>query len=98
MCKEMPVIPVNRVADKKRIIRKNWRVKEEERHKWSLTPQKWITFDFLITATAFSSALTHCFKCFFSLQGSRYLHLSFLGMSGWRKITTSSTYVDSLPS
>jgi hypothetical protein len=30
MCKEMPVIPVNRVVDKKRIIRKR-RAKEGER-------------------------------------------------------------------
>jgi hypothetical protein len=34
----MPVIPVNRVVDPKRIIRKKWRAKEEERHKGSLTP------------------------------------------------------------
>jgi hypothetical protein len=27
MCKEMPVIPVNRVVDKKRIIRKKWRAR-----------------------------------------------------------------------
>jgi hypothetical protein len=40
MCKEMPVIPVNRVVDPKRIIcRKKWRAEEEEkRHKRSLTP------------------------------------------------------------
>jgi hypothetical protein len=37
MCKEMPVIPVNRVVDKKRRIGK-WRVEEKERHKGSLTP------------------------------------------------------------
>jgi hypothetical protein len=38
MCKEMPVIPVNRVVDNKRIIRKKWRAeKEEERHKGPLT-------------------------------------------------------------
>jgi hypothetical protein len=37
MCKEMPVIPVNKVVDKKRIIRKR-RVREEERHKEFLTP------------------------------------------------------------
>jgi hypothetical protein len=34
----MPVIPVNRVVDPKRIIRKKWRAEEEERHKGSLTP------------------------------------------------------------
>jgi hypothetical protein len=40
MCKEMPVIPVNRVVDPKRIIRIKLRSKEEERHKGLLTPQK----------------------------------------------------------
>jgi hypothetical protein len=38
MCKEMPVIPVNKVLDPKRIIGKKWRAKEEERHKGSLIP------------------------------------------------------------
>jgi hypothetical protein len=38
MCKEMPVIPVDRVADKERIIGEKWRAKVEERHKGSLTP------------------------------------------------------------
>jgi hypothetical protein len=39
MCKEMPVIPVNRVVDPKRIIRKTRRAKEEEeeRNKGSWT-------------------------------------------------------------
>jgi hypothetical protein len=38
MCKEMPAIPVNRRVDKKRILSKKWRAKEEEeRHKGSLT-------------------------------------------------------------
>jgi hypothetical protein len=37
MCKEMPVIQVNKV-DPKRIIRKKRRAEEEERHKGSLTP------------------------------------------------------------
>jgi hypothetical protein len=32
-CKEMPVIPVNKVMDPKRVIGKKWRVEEEERHK-----------------------------------------------------------------
>jgi hypothetical protein len=40
MCKEMPVIPVNKVVDLKRIIRKKWRAEEEERHKGSLTKKK----------------------------------------------------------
>jgi hypothetical protein len=34
MCKEMPVIPVNKVVDPKRIHnQKKWRTEEEERHK-----------------------------------------------------------------
>jgi hypothetical protein len=37
MCKEMPVIPVNKAVDQKRIIGKKWRAEEEERHKGSLT-------------------------------------------------------------
>jgi hypothetical protein len=37
MCKEMPVIPVNRVVDPKRRIGTKWRAEEEERHKGSLT-------------------------------------------------------------
>jgi hypothetical protein len=41
MCKEMPVIPVNRVVDTKRIIEK-WRAEEEERHK-GLLSQKHLT-------------------------------------------------------
>jgi hypothetical protein len=36
----MPVIPVDKVVDPKRIIGKKWRAKEEERHKGLLTPQK----------------------------------------------------------
>jgi hypothetical protein len=36
MCKEMPVIPVNRVVDPKRIIGK--KAEEEQTHKGSLTP------------------------------------------------------------
>jgi hypothetical protein len=37
MCKELPVIPVNKVVDPKRIFRQKWRAEEEERHKGSLT-------------------------------------------------------------
>jgi hypothetical protein len=33
----MPVIPVNRVVDAKRIIWKKWRAEEEESQKGSLT-------------------------------------------------------------
>jgi hypothetical protein len=33
MCKELPIIPVNKAVDPKRVIRKKWRAKEEERHK-----------------------------------------------------------------
>jgi hypothetical protein len=42
MCKEMPVIPVNKVVDPKRIIGKKWRAEEEERHKGSLTKKNLI--------------------------------------------------------
>jgi hypothetical protein len=42
MCKELPVIPVNRVVDKKRIIRKKWRAVEEEKHKVSLTSRNFL--------------------------------------------------------
>jgi hypothetical protein len=42
MCKELPVILVNKVVDPKRIIGKKWRAEEEERHKGSLTPKKYI--------------------------------------------------------
>jgi hypothetical protein len=38
----MPVIPVNKVVDPKRIIGKKMRAKEEERHKRSMT-QKNVT-------------------------------------------------------
>jgi hypothetical protein len=38
MCKEMPVIPVNKVVDPKKNNRKKWSAEEEERHKGSLTP------------------------------------------------------------
>jgi hypothetical protein len=48
MCKEMPVIPVNRVVDPKRIIGTKWRAEEEERHKGSLTKKlykcRWLVF------------------------------------------------------
>jgi hypothetical protein len=37
MCKERPVILVNKVVDPKRIIGKKLRAEEEERHKGSLT-------------------------------------------------------------
>jgi hypothetical protein len=42
MCKEIPVIPVNRVVDPKRIIgTKKWRAEEEEeRHKGVADPKK----------------------------------------------------------
>jgi hypothetical protein len=38
MCKELPVILVNKVVDPKRIIGKKWKAEEEERHKRLLTP------------------------------------------------------------
>jgi hypothetical protein len=39
MCEEMPVIPINRVVDKKRKAGKKRRA-EEERHKWSPTKKR----------------------------------------------------------
>jgi uncharacterized protein YjbI with pentapeptide repeats len=44
MCKEMPVIPADRVVDKKRIINKKWRAEEEERHSGLLTKKGKDTF------------------------------------------------------
>jgi hypothetical protein len=32
MCKELPVIPVYKVVDPKRIVGQKWRAEEEERH------------------------------------------------------------------
>jgi hypothetical protein len=40
LCKELPVIPVNKVVDPKRIIGKKWRAAEEETHRGSLTKNK----------------------------------------------------------
>jgi hypothetical protein len=37
MCKEMPVISVNRVVDTKNNNQKKWRAEEEERHNGLLT-------------------------------------------------------------
>jgi hypothetical protein len=37
MCKEMPIIPVNRVVGPTRMFGKKWRATEEERHRGSLT-------------------------------------------------------------
>jgi hypothetical protein len=42
MCKELLVITVNQVVDPKRIVEK-WRAEEEERHKESLTKQKYLS-------------------------------------------------------
>jgi hypothetical protein len=39
MCKEMPVIPVIRVVDKKRLIGKRRMAKEEDRRKGLLAPK-----------------------------------------------------------
>jgi hypothetical protein len=33
MCKEMPVIPVDKVVDPERTTGEKWRAKQEERHK-----------------------------------------------------------------
>jgi hypothetical protein len=48
MCKEMPVIPVNKVVNPKRIIGKKWRAEEEERHKGSLTQKFFIRSIFFL--------------------------------------------------
>jgi hypothetical protein len=40
----MPVIPVNKVVDLKRIIGNNWRAEEEERHKKTLEPRSTLSF------------------------------------------------------
>jgi hypothetical protein len=40
MCKEMSVILVSKVVDKKRMISKKWRAEEEERHKNLLTKKQ----------------------------------------------------------
>jgi hypothetical protein len=41
MCREMPVIPVNKVVDQKKNNQKKWRAEEEEeRHKGLRTAQK----------------------------------------------------------
>jgi hypothetical protein len=45
MCKELPVISVNTVVDKKRIIGKNGGAEEEERHKGSLTKNGMFTMN-----------------------------------------------------
>jgi hypothetical protein len=45
MCKELPVITINRVVDPKKNNRKKWRTEEEERDKGSLTPKKTPSFD-----------------------------------------------------
>jgi hypothetical protein len=45
ICKELPVILVNKVVDPKRIIGEKWRAEEEERHKGSLTQKShFLTF------------------------------------------------------
>jgi hypothetical protein len=47
MCKEMLVIPVDKVVDPKRIIGIKGRAEEEERHKGSLTKKKeWLGSNF----------------------------------------------------
>jgi hypothetical protein len=51
MCKEMPVILVNRVEDPKRIIRKKWRAKEDERNKGFLTPPPKKKNNFMLSYT-----------------------------------------------
>jgi hypothetical protein len=45
----MPVITVDRVVDKKRIIGKKWKAEEEERHKGLLTPKNIEIFSVLVS-------------------------------------------------
>jgi hypothetical protein len=59
MCKEMPVIPVHRVVDPKRIIGKKWRAKEEERHKGSLTKKLSICSAMTKAFLGITYSLTH---------------------------------------
>jgi hypothetical protein len=74
MCKELPVILVNKVVDPKIIIGKKWMAKEEERHKGSLTPKKILYFSQAMLfnfKTNFPGLLKMCFKffrCLFSLE------------------------------
>jgi hypothetical protein len=56
MCKELPVIPVNKVVGPKRIIGQKWRAKEDERHKGSLTHKK----IFLVFSLARAPRGRHC--------------------------------------
>jgi hypothetical protein len=60
MCKEMPVIPVNRVVDPKKNNWKKWRAKEEERYKGSLTPKNVVHDKFRI---GMSNPLVQLLNC-----------------------------------
>jgi hypothetical protein len=53
MCKELPVVPANKVVDPKRIIGTKWRAKEEERHKGLLATQKIIIGHFVVLSCKF---------------------------------------------
>jgi hypothetical protein len=61
----MPVIPVNKMGDTKRIFGKKWRAKEEERQKGSPTDKK----------TCQAGAAWHRFGRFFSAWFSRTMFL-----------------------
>jgi hypothetical protein len=61
MCKEMPVIPVNKVVDPKRIIGKDGGPRRRESHKGLLTPPKKLTYIFQ-NVGSFLTYLPTCFK------------------------------------
>jgi hypothetical protein len=60
MCKEMPIIPVNKAVDPKRIIGKKWRAEEEERHKGLLTRKKKTFSAYLQTLQVFLLGRESC--------------------------------------
>jgi hypothetical protein len=60
MCKEMPVIPANKVVDLQRIIGKKWRAEEEEKHK-SLTKNTLSLFPSLFLSLFFFFSLSFFF-------------------------------------
>jgi hypothetical protein len=62
MCKELPVILVNKVVDPKRILGKKWRAEEEERHKGSLTQKNTIvTYLFSLKILHLGGIITRIF-------------------------------------
>jgi hypothetical protein len=61
MCKEMPVILVSRVVDKKKNKKKKWRAEEEEeRHKGTLTKNVSSEHRFAKNVVYLVSIFWHC--------------------------------------